>query len=98
MIEYLYNGIRAHAGNHIVISAVVTNDNDEVITEGVTLAFHDKDRKTMIYMAEGIYSEETKEFSFVIPKEITEGKNGRYWYCIQHDGNALCFKEPVYLV
>ena len=98
MIEYLYNGIRAHAGNHIVISAVVTNELDEVITEGVTLAFHDKDRKTMLYVAEGIYSEDTKEFSFVIPKEITQGLNGRYWYCIQHNGDALCFKEPVYLV
>lgn len=98
MIEYLYNGIRAHAGNHLTISAIVTNENGEAVTEGVSLVLHDKDRETMLYMANGTYNEETKEISFVIPKEITQGKNGRYWYCIQHEGNALCFKEPIYLV
>ena len=98
MIEYLYNGIRAHAGNDLTISAVVTNEGGEVITEGVVLALHDKDRETMIYMANGTYSEEAKELTFVIPKEITKGKSGRYWYCIQYEGNALCFKEPIYLV
>lgn len=98
MIEYLYNGIRAHAGNDLMISAIVTNESGETVTEDVSLVLHDKDRETMLYMANGTYSEETKEISFVIPKEITKGKNGRYWYCIQHEGNALCFKEPIYLV
>lgn len=98
MIEYLYNGIRAHAGNDLTISAVVTNDAGEAVIEGVSLTLHDKDRDTMLYVANGTYSEESKELSFVIPKEITKGKSGRYWYCIQHEGNALCFKEPIYLV
>ena len=98
MIEYLYNGIRAHAGNHLTISAVVTNSIGEEVTSGVALMFHDKDRDTVLYEAVGTYSEEAKEFTFVIPKEITEGKSGRYWYCIMHEGNALCFKEPIYLV
>ena len=98
MIEYLYNGIRAHAGNDLVISAIVTNEAGEEVTSGVLLVLHDKDRKTMLYAVEGTYSEETKEIAFVIPKDITEGKNGRYWYCFTQDGNALCFKEPIYLV
>lgn len=98
MIEYLYNGIRAHAGNDLTISAVVTDESGKDIVEGVALMFHDKDRNTMLYKANGTYSEETQETTFVIPREITEGKNGRYWYCIMHEGNALCFKEPIYLV
>ena len=98
MIEYLYNGIRAHAGNNLTISAIVTNEAGEEITSGVSLTFHDKDKETMLYVAEGTYSETAKEITFVIPKEITQGKSGRYWYCIQHEGNALCFKEPIYLV
>lgn len=98
MIEYLYNGIRAHAGNDLTISAVVTNQAGEEITENVALVLHDKDRETMLFKAEGKYSEEAKEIAFVIPKEITQGKSGRYWYCIMHEGNALCFKEPIYLV
>lgn len=98
MIEYLYNGIRAHKGNDLTISAVVTNEKEEVITEGVSLVLHDKDRETMLYSVDGIYDEETKEITFVIPKAITEGLSGRYWYCIMHEGNALCFKEPIYLV
>lgn len=98
MIEYLYNGIRAHAGNDLTISAIVTNEAGEEITENITLVLHDKDRETMIYSVVGTYSEEAKEMTFVIPREITKGKSGRYWYCITHEGNALCFKEPIYLV
>lgn len=98
MIEYLYNAIRAHAGNDIVLSAIITDDEGNNITEGITLAFHDKDRDTMIAKFDGTFSEETGEWTFAILKEYTEGLNGRYWYCIQKDGNALCFKEPIYLV
>ena len=96
MIEYIYIGIRAHAGNDLTISAIVTNEAGEEITENITLVLHDKDRETMIYSVVGTYSEEAKEMTFVIPREITKGKSGRYWYCIQHEGNALCFKEPIY--
>lgn len=98
MIEYLYNGIRAHAGNDITISAIVNNQAGEAITSGIELVLHDKDRETMLYKAVGTYSEEAKELTFVIPREITQGKSGRYWYCFLQDGNSLCFKEPIYLV
>ena len=98
MIEYLYNAIRAHAGNDIVLSAIITDDEGNNITGKVTLALHDKDRKTMIAKFDGTFSEETGEWTFLIQKEHTEGLNGRYWYCIMYEGNALCFKEPIYLV
>ena len=96
MIEYLYNAIRAHAGNDIVIAANITDEGGNDIATGCTLVLHDKDRKTMIAKVDGSYSE--GEWTFLIPAAITKGLNGRYWYCFQQDGNALCFKEPIYLV
>lgn len=98
MIEYLYNAIRALPGNDIVISAEVTNNADKLITEGCSLVFHDKDRDTMIAKIDGVYDEESEEWTFTIPAELTKGLSGRYWYCIQHEGNSLCFREPIYLI
>lgn len=97
MIEYLYDAIRAHAGNDITISAIVADDNGENITEDVSLVLHDKDRDTMLAEFQGTFTEEG-EWLFLIPAEYTKGKTGRYWYCIKHNGSALCFKQPVYLV
>lgn len=96
MIEYLYDAIRAHAGNDITITAIATDNNGEDITENVSLVLHDKDRKTMIAEFEGKHVD--GEWLFFIPAEITEGLNGRYWYCVTHKGSALCFKQPIYLV
>ena len=78
MIEYLYDGIRALAGNDLVISAVITDSNGKDITSDVSLVLYDKDRETMLYSVAGTYDKETKETTFAIPKEITEGKSGRY--------------------
>lgn len=96
MIEYLYDAIRAHAGNDITIAAVVTDDEGNNITEDCALVLHDKDRETMIAKFEGTYSE--GEWLFLIPADITKGLDGRYWYCVMRKGNALCFKQPIYLV
>lgn len=96
MIEYLYDAIRAHAGNDITISAIVTDDEGKDITENVSLVLHDKDRKTMLAEFQGTFTE--GEWLFLIPAEHTKGLNGRYWYCVTHKGSALCFKQPVYLV
>ena len=96
MIEYLYTAIRAHAGNDIIIAADITDDNGADITEGCTLVLHDKDKNTMIAEIDGSYSD--GEWTFFIPAAITKGLDGRYWYCIRNNGNALCFKEPIYLV
>jgi hypothetical protein len=94
MVEYLYNAIRATAGNEITISAVITNENNN-ITENCCLWLHDKDKDTMLAEINGIYNGE--EWTFTIPAEVTKGLKGRYWYCIRHGDNSLCFKQPMYL-
>ena len=96
MIEYLYNAIRAAAGNDIAITALITDDSGVDITEGCSLMLHDKDRETMIAQFYGDYV--NGEWLFIIPAEITRGLNGRYWYCIKHNNSNLCFIEPIYLV
>ncbi len=95
MIEYLYNAIRAAAGNDIAVTAVITDDSGAAITEGCSLMLHDKD-KEMIAQFTGDYVND--EWLFTIPAEITRGLNGRYWYCIKHYDSNLCFMEPIYLV
>ena len=97
MIEYLYDAIRAHAGNDLVISAEITDVLNEPIVEKCVLWLHDKDKETMIAEIKGQYSEE-EGWTFTIPAELTEGLEGRYWYCIRHEGTSLCFKQPIYLV
>jgi hypothetical protein len=96
MIEYLHDAIRATAGNNIAVTAVITDDNDEAITENCFLMLHDKDRKTIITEIRGNY--ENDEWTFIIPADKTKGLKGRYWYCIRHVNNSLCFKQPIYLV
>lgn len=96
MIEYLYNAIRAVAGQELTIEAKITDDSGAEINEGCTLVLHfDNDA---MYAAEGTYFEDIKSWQFTIPADVTKGLNGRYFYCIQQNGNNLCFKEPLYLL
>lgn len=97
MIEYLYNAIRATAGQDITISAAITDDDGNILTEGCHIMFFDPD-KELIATFDGEFNEEINEWSFTIPAETTEGLNGRYWYCICYFNANLCFKEPIYLV
>jgi len=97
MIEYFYDAIRAVAGQEIIISASITDEWDEVITEDCSLMLHDAD-KTMIGAVEGVFNPDINEWLFTIPYDMTIGCKGRYWYCIQHEGNNLCFLNPIYLV
>lgn len=95
MIEYLYNAIRATAGNDITIAAELTNTSGEAIAEGCHLMLFDPEKK-LIATIDGVCNE--AEWSFTIPAELTKGLNGRYWYCICHYNTNLCFKQPIYLV
>lgn len=97
MVEYLYDAIRAVAGQPITVTALITNELEELITEGCTFALHDPDG-AMIAETAGTYLPESLVWEFTIPAEITVGLQGRYWYCIMHDSNNLCFKQPIYLV
>ena len=98
MVEYLYDAIRAVAGQQIVINAYITDEQENIITEDCYFVLHDGATGNMIAKIFGSYNTESTVWDFVIPKEITTGLNGRYMYCIQHDGSNLCFKQPIYLV
>lgn len=94
MIEYLYDAIRATAGLDIDIAANITDDEGAPITEGCSLMLSDENKK--ITMVNGVYDGEL--WSFNIPASATVGISGRYWYCIYHNDNTLCFKKPIYLM
>jgi hypothetical protein len=92
MIEYLYNAIRAAAGQNITLSAEITDNNGEDITEDCQLhIFNDKE---MIIEVDGIYQD--GEWTFPVSGEATKGLYGRYFYCIGHKESSLCFKQPIY--
>jgi hypothetical protein len=93
MIEYIYDAIRATAGQEICICALITDDEGNAVSEGCGLMLHDDDG--MIVKVEGVFNGE--DWSFVIPAEATQGLKGRYWYCICRANSNLCFKTPIYL-
>lgn len=94
MIEYLYNAIRATAGEDITITADITDDSGECINDGCALMLWDDEK--LLTSVGGMLVDEL--WSFTIPADKTDGLSGRYWYCISHNNNKLQFKEPLYLV
>lgn len=93
MTEYLYNCILASADTDTEITAKITDEAGNNITEDCSLNLYD-DQK-MIVDIKGTYT--TDGFwNFVIPKEKTEGFRGRYFYEISHLDSKLCFKQPIY--
>ena len=96
-VEYLYDAIRAIAGQEIVITAVITDDEEDYISEACCLMLHDEDGEAIIAMGEGEFIPQQLSWEFTIPAEATRGLKGRYWYCIMHENNNLCFKQPIYL-
>lgn len=97
MIEYLYDAIRASAGHDIEIGAMITDANQELITTGCSLVLHNPDHSEL-YTASGEFQDFNSMWQFKIPADITKGLRGRYWYCIRHNHDDLCFKQPIYLV
>ena len=97
MIEYLYNAIRATAGKPICICAKVVGLEDQLITDNCSIMLHKPDG-TMFFSTPGTYLEETEIWQFDIPASATTGLVGRYWYCLCHKEEDLCFKQPIYLV
>lgn len=94
MLEYLYNAIRVTAGAEESIAARVTDDKGEPITAGVYLMLYADD--DTILTIEGEYIENM--WMFRLPADFTENLSGRCWYCIKHDGEQLCFKQPIYFI
>ena len=94
MVEYLYNCLRAEAGEDIAITAAITDDKGVVISKNCTLTLlSDTDE---IVTIDGNYID--NEWLFIVEAKHTEGLKGRYWYSIKYQGNSLSFKEPIYLV
>lgn len=94
MIEYLYDVIRAVAGQEIVVNATVKDAYGEPITENCDMLIHIGDE--MIKSASE-YDEVQGMWAFSFPAEATQGLEGRFEYCIQHEGENMCFMTPIYL-
>lgn len=92
MTEYLYNCIRASAGEDVVITAELTNDENEYIEEGAYLTLFDNSVAIGTY--EGNYIE-YGVWTFTIP---AQQNIGRYWYAIGYNNISLCFKQPIYFM
>jgi hypothetical protein len=97
MIEYLYNAIRASAGTDIEIVARITDAEGNPVLDNCNLVLHEKD-ETMLGIINGERINRDGYWRFVIPAEHTEGKKGRYYYCVREGNNMLCFKQPIYIV
>ena len=96
MVEYIYNAIRATAGQPIEVHVLAVNPDETLITEGCELAFHADDEE--MTKVPGTFLADEGLWQFVIPADVTAGLFGRYWYCVMRNGENLCFKEPIYLV
>lgn len=95
MLEYLYDAIRANAGQPLGITAQLANNGEPIIEDCVLVFFDDNQELTHV---EGLYIAEIDRWNFTVPAEVTEGRIGRHWYCIRHDGVNLCLNKPIYLV
>lgn len=95
MIEYLYNAIRATAGEDITISAIVKDEAGNDITSGCHLNLYNDEERMSSF--DGVYIAGCWEFT--IPAAETANLSGRYWYCLcSQEHSKLNFKQPIYLV
>ena len=95
MIEYLYNAIRATAGDDIEIAAKVTSESGAAVTDHCHLSIFAEDGSTVTTINGSLVE---NVWQFTVPAAQTEGLKGRFWYCICTDDADLCFKQPIYLV
>ncbi len=95
MIEYLYDCVKAVAGEDINICAQITDADGKDITSGCSLLFIDKDFKTIAEYA-GTYAD--GEWTFTIPAAVTQNMDGRHWYRIKYKDDSLSFTRPLYVM
>ena len=94
MIEYLYNTIRATAGEDLAVAAIITDEEGNLLQDVCSLMLYSDTE--MLFSAPGAIDGDM--WVFTIPAKVTEGLNGKYWYCICCGDTKLCFKQPFYLV
>ena len=92
MIEYIYDVIKASAGQEFIVTAKITTENGTVPT-GCHFNLYDGENKIATHQgtcANGVYE-------FIIPAETTAKLRGRYWYCICDEKHStLNFRKPIY--
>lgn len=95
MIEYIYDVIKASAGEEVTITSKITDDTGQLYTDACTLCLFDGEEK--IAVINGAYENEV--YCFTIPASMTTGLKGRYWYKVC-DCNDISFnfKNPIYFV
>lgn len=93
-IEYIYDAVKATAGENITITAKIKEEDGTVITENCSLILYNDD-EILVYVV-GEYTDDV--WNFTIPAQITEGLKGRFWYSVQNADVSLCFDKPIYLV
>ena len=91
MIEYIYDLIRASAGQDITVIAKISDDSGTLLTSDCELMLHSDEE--MIARVGGLFDGEA--WTFTVPADATKGMYGRYWYCICHDDRNVCFKRPI---
>ena len=94
MTEFLYNAIKAVAGEDINIGAQITDVDGNNTTSECSIVFIDKDFST-IGEYDGVYSDGA--WTFTIPAEVTKGFEGRYWYRIKFKDESLSCAAPIYM-
>lgn len=95
MVEYLFNAIRATAGEDIAIVARITDENGEPITSGCSFMLNGANGAH--HIIDGVYTT-NGVWEFSIPAELTLGLVGRYGYCFCNGDTTLCFEKPFYLM
>lgn len=94
MVEYLYDCVKAVAGEDINILAEITDADGKDITSGCSLLFIDKDYAIIGDYA-GTYSDGA--WMFTIPAAVTTDMDGCYWYRIKFKDNSMSFAAPIYI-
>ena len=98
MVDYLYDVIKAVAGEELQIAAIITDENGVDISEGCALVLsfgqhaepHAKFDGTFTTCNEGSF------WSFVVPAAATKGEH-KLWYKIMKGEESLSFYRPLYL-
>ncbi len=94
-VEYIYDTIRAASGEDIVISAIITEEDGNVVADTCWLALYALENdETELEKVYGAFDGE--QWTFTIPAEKTFGKFGRYWYVIGRNFESMSFKTPIY--
>jgi hypothetical protein len=96
LIEYIYDAIKATAGEDIPIIMEVRNPEGELVTEGCGISIHCTEDQ--VCRVDGVYDADGQVWKFVIPGEATKGHTGRHYYCVCKADGTLNFKTPIYLV